>query len=42
VSPATLPKPAKLRVRSTMDLRVYGFPQNLKTASADSRKSVKA
>jgi hypothetical protein len=41
-SPAMVLKHAKLRVRSTTDLRVYGFPQNRKTASADSRKSVKA
>lgn len=38
---ATVPKHAKLRARSPRDLRIYGFPQNRKTATADFCKSVK-
>jgi len=42
VSPAKVPKHAKLRKRNPADIGIYGFPQNRKTASADFRKSVKA
>jgi len=41
-SPAMVLKHAKLRTRSPTDIRICGFPQNRKTASADSRRSVKA
>jgi len=33
---------AAIRARSPTDLRIYGFLQNLKSASADFRKSAKA
>lgn len=41
-SPATVLKHAKLRTRNPADIRIYGFPQSLKSASAYFRKSVKA
>lgn len=42
VSPAKVLKHAKLRTHSPADIRIYGFPQSLKAASAYFRKSVKA
>jgi hypothetical protein len=42
VRPSAIHQHAKIRPRNTTDLRIYGFLQNLKTASADFRKSVKA
>jgi hypothetical protein len=41
-SSATAHKHAKLCARSPTDIRICGFPQNRKTASADFRKFVKA
>jgi len=40
-SPAMVPKHVKLRTRSPTDIRICGFPQNRKTATADFCKSVK-
>lgn len=41
VSPAMVLKHAKLHTRSPTDIRICGFPQNRKIATADFRKSVK-